>query len=172
MESALLWTFSVIYVCWLLLTLVRASGRSTFSWWQIPRQIWVLLPNWRLFAPKPGVADYYVYYRDQRGTEAPGAWQVAYGPEARKWFHGLWYPNKVQAKAVSDLVQQLAGVIMEMQQGEEEKVMKSAPYLQLFHFVLHLPRPQAQDQTQFSIVVHEPAHQYEATMLTSPFYAL
>lgn len=172
MESVLIWALVVIYGLWLLLTMVRGIGQGTLSKLRVPRVIWALIPNWNLFAPKPGVADYYVMYRDQRGADDPGPWQAAYRPETRKWSHGIWNPNKVQAKAVFDLVQQLARVVMEMEEGGEEKLLQSAPYQQLLHFVRHLPRPEAQDQTQFAIIVAEPANKYEATMLVSPYYAL
>ena len=46
------------------------------------------------------------------------------------------------------------------------------PILHLLHFVRHLPRTEAQDRTQFSIVVQEPANNYEATLIVSPYYAL
>ena len=59
-----------------------------------------------------------------------------------------------------------------MEQGGEEAVLQSAPYQHLLHFVRHLPRDEAQDQTQFSIVLREPANNYEATMLVSPLYPL
>lgn len=172
MESVLLWTFSIFFGLWLLLTVVRATGPGTLAKLQVPRVVWALLPNWNLFAPKPGVADYYVLYRDQVGSAEPGPWQFAYRPEVRKWSHGLWNPNKVQAKAVFDLVQQLARVVLEMKEGGEEELLQSAPYQHLLHFVRRLPRPEAQDQTQFSIVVAEPDHQYEATLLVSPYYTL
>ena len=139
---------------------------------KVPRPVWALLPNWNLFAPKPGVTDYHILYRDQQGAAEPGPWQVAQAPEARKWSHGFWNPNKVQAKAVFDLVQQLAVGVMEMKEGGEEELLQSAPYQHLLHFVRHLPRTEAQDRTQFSIVVREPAHDYEATFITSPYYSL
>lgn len=172
MESVLLWTCTVFFGLWLLLTVVRALGHQALAKLRVPRPLWALLPNWNLFAPKPSVADYYVLYRDQREGAEPGPWQVAHGPEARKWSHGLWYPDKVQAKAVFDLVQQLARAVMEMEEGGEEELLRSAPYLHLLHFVRHLPREEAQDQTQFSIVIREPAHQYEDTLLVSPYYLL
>ncbi len=59
-----------------------------------------------------------------------------------------------------------------MEKDGEEKVLQSAPYLHILHFVKHLPRPEAKDQTQFCIIVREPAYQYEATLLVSPFYSL
>lgn len=209
MELVLIWTLSIIYGLWLLLTLVRAAGYGALARLRVPRPVWSLLPNWNLFAPKPGVADYFVLYRDQWGSEEPGPWQAAYQPEARKSLHGLWNPNKVQAKAVFDLVQQLANGITEMEEGGEEKLLQSASYQHLLHFVRHLPRPEAkeemqepaktkvsqeaqeagragqtgqaqqaqqagqpQKQTQFCIVVREPAYQYEATLLVSPYYLL
>ncbi len=172
MEEALLWTFSVFFGFWLLLTLAGVGGRRSLAWFRVPRVLWAFIPNWNLFAPKPGIADYYVMYRDQSGEAEPGPWQRAYAPEARKWSHGIWNPNKVQAKAVFDLVQQLATVIMEMKEGGEDGLMQSAPYLHLLHFVRHLPREESHDRTQFAIIVAEPANQYEATMLVSPYYPL
>lgn len=172
MELILFWTFAAFYGLWLVLTLVRAAGYETLVRLRVPRSVWALLPNWSLFAPKPSVTDHYVFYRDRQASAEPGPWQLAYGPEPRKWYHGLWNPNKVQAKAVFDLNLQLANVVMTMQQGGEEAVMQSAPYQHLLYFVRMLPRTEAQDQTQFSIVLREPAHNYEATMLVSPFYPL
>ena len=172
METVLLWTFVVIFGLWLLLTLVRTLGYHALTQLKVPPFIWLFLPNWNLFAPKPGVADYYVMYRDQSGTADPGPWQSAYRPEPRKWSHGLWNPNKTQAKAVFDIVQQLAQVVLEMKEGGEDDLLQSAPYQHLLHFVRNLPREEAQDHTQFAVIVAEPANQYEATMLVSPYYAL
>ena len=172
METVLFWTFAVIFGLWLLLTLVRAAGHRALIGLRVPRALWALLPNWNLFSPKPGVADYYVMYRDQSGSAEPGPWQTAHAPEARKWSHGVWNPRKVQAKAVFDLVQQLARAITEMEEGGEEELLQSAPYLHLLHFVRHLPRTKAHEHTQFAIVVQEPAHQYEDTLLVSPYYPL
>lgn len=172
MESVLLWTLLLVYGLWLLLTVVRSLSPAPLTRLRVPRPLWALVPNWNLFAPKPSVADYYVYYRDQSGTLEPGPWQVAYQPDARKWFHGLWNPNKVQAKAVFDLVQQLANVVNQMEPGGEETVLKSAPYLHLLHFVRNLPRSEPRERIQFSIVVREPANQYEDTLLISPYYPL
>ena len=69
MESVLIWALVVIYGLWLLLTVVRGIGQGTLSKLRVPRVVWALIPNWNLFAPKPGVADYYVMYRDQRGAD-------------------------------------------------------------------------------------------------------
>ena len=172
MELVLICTLAVFYGLWLLLTLVRAAGHDALVRLRVPRQLWALLPNWSLFAPKPSLTDHYVFYRDQRGEAEPGPWVLAYGPEPRKWYHGFWNPNKVQAKAVFDLNHQLARVVNEIKEGGEEAVVQSAPYQHLMHFVRQLPRPEAQDQTQFCIVLREPAHNYEATLLASPMYPL
>lgn len=172
MESVLLWIFSIFFGLWLLLTLVRAGGYNALKKLRIPRVLWPLLPNWSLFAPKPGVTDYYVMFRDQSGTADPGPWQVAHGPETRKWSHGVWNPNKVQAKAVFDLVQQLAGIINQMKEGSEAELMRSAPYQHLLYFVRNLPRQESHEHTQFAIVVREPANQYEATLIVSPYYPI
>ena len=172
MESVLIWTFGIVFGLWLLLTIVASLHYHSLLRLRIPAPIRDLIPNWNLFAPKPGVADYYIMYRDQRGAEDPGPWLIAHGPEARQWFHGFWNPNKVQAKAVFDLVQQLAALIVKMKEGEEEALLQSAPFQHLLHFVRHLPRQEASERTQFAIVVQEPAHQYEATMLVSTFYEL
>ncbi|MCB9235982.1 MAG: hypothetical protein H6581_30320 [Bacteroidia bacterium] len=170
MESVWLWTLGIFFGLWLLLTVVRMAGYQALVKLRVPSPVWALLPNWNLFAPRPGVADYYVMCRDQAGAEEAGPWLMAYGPEPRKWFHGLWNPNKVEAKAVFDLVQQFAGLILQMKAGGEEELLQSAPYLHLLHFVRHLPRAGAKTQTQFSIIIREPANQYEGTLLVSPWY--
>lgn len=172
METLWLWTLVVVYGLWFLLTLVRAAGYTALVRFRVPRPLWALLPNWSLFAPHPGMTDYYLFYRDQSGSEEPGPWILAHGPEPRKWYHGLWNPNKIQAKAVFDLMQQLEQATASMPAGGEEQVMKSAPYQHLLFFVRHLPRTEPKDHTQFSIVVQQPARQYELTFMQSPFYPI
>ena len=172
MQVLLLWIFSAIFGLWLLLTVIRTLSPAFLIKAKFPRFLWPLLPNWNLFAPKPGVADYYVMYRDQQGSEAAGPWQLAFEPETRKWSHGLWNPDKTQAKAVFDQVQQLAGVISQMKPGGEQEVMQSAPYRYLLHFVRNFQGAERGAQTQFAIVVREPARQYEATLIVSPYYPL
>lgn len=170
MNDLWFWTLTLFYGTWLLLTLVRFAGPSALLRLRVPQALWGFLPNWSLFAPSPGVTDYWVMVRDRVGEAEPGPWVVAHCPEPRVWPHALWYPDKVQAKAVFDLVHQLADAIRTL--GDPSLLERSAPYLQLLHFVRHLPRSGEADQRQFAIVLREPAHGYEATLLVSPYVSL
>jgi hypothetical protein len=89
-------------IAWVALT-VSIQMPSPLARWVI-RQIGpVLVPRWRLFAPKPGVNDVKVCFRHGIGER----WRDLHLPIQRRTFSFLWNPGRRQLKVLLDLTEEL-----------------------------------------------------------------
>src|SRR5262245_22237756 len=91
-----------------------------------------LLPLWNFFAPRPGVADYYLLYRDKAEDGRLGPWQLVVPTDRRRWTSFLWNPDKLKRKVLSDVVQAFAGY----EKAGNPAVLLSLPYLTCLKMVL------------------------------------
>ncbi|WP_127841866.1 hypothetical protein [Actinomyces wuliandei] len=68
-------------------------------------------PQWKFFAPNPGVENYYVFYRFRSKEDAEsagaGAWRVFPMTRQSKWYSFLWNSGSRRGKALFDVVQQV-----------------------------------------------------------------
>ena len=91
-----------------------------------------LLPLWNFFAPRPGVTDYYLVYRDKDDAGHLGPWRLVVPAERRRWTSFHWKPHKLGRKVLSDVVQAHAGY----QHAADPSVMLSVPYLTCLRMAL------------------------------------
>jgi hypothetical protein len=94
-----------VFLVWLVLT---ALGQLPCSWARAVRTAdrWTLLPRWNFFAPNPGSDDFILacrYYVPDGVTD----WRLLCCPSARSFMDAIWHPQKVETKALSDVVEAL-----------------------------------------------------------------
>ena len=66
------------------------------------------IPQWRFFAPNPGVEDIYLMYRTRQGEQASwGPWQDLSLQSKSSTVAVIWNPGTRKAKALFDATQQL-----------------------------------------------------------------
>ncbi|MGY5123171.1 hypothetical protein [Streptomyces nigrescens] len=70
-----------------------------------------LIPNWRFFAPEPGVHDYAFIYRTTDTDGSRSRWQGVDLITGRKMQQLVWFPARRPEKAVFDLATELLHVI-------------------------------------------------------------
>ncbi|WP_338784407.1 hypothetical protein [Streptomyces sp. DG1A-41] len=70
-----------------------------------------LIPNWRFFAPEPGVHDYAFIYRTTDVDGVRSRWQGVDLITGRKMRQLVWFPTRRPEKAVFDLATELLHVI-------------------------------------------------------------
>lgn len=112
------------------------------------------LPQWRFFAPNPGIEDTLVFYRARRhSTAAWGAWQEVRVPPTLPW-HGLvWNPGSRAAKVIFDAGQQM---VLQVQYGLP---FEMAPCSEAYRLVRDLVAERARGEGevfQFMVALRRP----------------
>ena len=136
--------------------------------------MFALIPTWTFFAPRPGVHDLHLLYRDR--TAAGTEYTVSYIPTiaARRWFHALWNPYKYHNKIVSDcsssLLEQLH--LLKKNSREPRIILLSTPYLMLLNIVMRMPSSRGAVARQFIIAqnTQHPSRRERDILFISEFH--
>jgi hypothetical protein len=117
-----------------------------------------LIPRWAFFAPRPGMDDSHLLYRDRLEPGTYGEWSCLTAPESRRWFHAVWNPNKFHTKVIDDLMSSLVTQKRHLAEKDfdDRALMLTVPYITLLHFVLREPRPETAMARQFVVVHNRP----------------
>jgi hypothetical protein len=117
--------------------------------------LFMLLPEWRFFAPKPGRGDHFLLYRDSPNGVTWGAWTEIPLNAPRRWHHFIWNPHRRAKKALLDFIAALAARVAATGPAGIEITL---PYLALLKFVMTSPpRTGRPSLTQFLILNHDGA---------------
>lgn len=66
-----------------------------------------LLPNWRFFAPTPGMHDYHLLYRTLGQDGATSRWKEIDTATERRIRQIVWFPTRRQGKALIDICSEI-----------------------------------------------------------------
>lgn len=158
-----------VLLLWLVCSVILQFGPGWFSF--IERyDLFMLLPRWTFFAPRPGMSDYHLLYRDQLPDGSLSDWVEIPITEERKPFSFLWNPEKKSKKILSDVVVSL------LQSGTRESaaLMLSLPYLILLNVVVHHDQKRVGIKRRF-VLVEKSRHNGNSTVhvvLISAFHPL
>ncbi|MFG1945693.1 hypothetical protein [Nonomuraea sp. NPDC048826] len=112
----------------------------------------MLLPDWRFFAPNPGMWDNHLLYRDELDDGTVTPWKEVLSTSDRFWLHILWYPDRRDEKALFDLVGQIARTVVDPEFTRPRDIQVTTPYLLLLNYVIHRqPHHRHAKNTQFFI---------------------
>jgi hypothetical protein len=107
-----------------------------------------MLPTWTFFAPRPGVHDYHLMYRDKYADGTLSFWKEIEFIDHRP-LRIFWNPNKRMQKSLTDST----GSLMRMHASNRKKGLYYAiPYLAVLNFVSGIDRTRLSISTQFCIV--------------------
>lgn len=173
--------YYVTFAAWLLLTVLwqfdQLRERS-----RLLRRVNALhiLPIWTFFAPRPGMSDTHILYRDKIPGEAPTEWREVTLVEERRPIHWLWNPIKRLDKVAVDA---LSDIKMTKNKGDEagideetlqQHVKLSKGYLILMNIVFSNPRITERSCARQFAVLEANLSTGERTMspiFVSPFHA-
>ncbi|NUR92449.1 MAG: hypothetical protein HOY71_50970 [Nonomuraea sp.] len=96
-----------------------------------------LLPEWRFFAPHPGVHDNNVLYRDELPDGELTPWKEITTAVPRKILHIFWFPEHRADKVIFDLAGEVSNTILDGKLESPEDIQLSLPYLFLLNHVTH-----------------------------------
>ena len=136
-----------VLMLWLVCSVVVQFSPTWFQFIE-RHDLFMLLPRWTFFAPRPGMSDYHLLYRDQLEAGRLSDWTEIPITEERKTYSFLWNPEKKSKKILSDVVASL------LQLGTTDGIllMYSLPYLILLNVVVHHDQKRASLKRQFVVV--------------------
>ncbi|MFQ6395145.1 hypothetical protein ACLMAJ_16975 [Nocardia sp. KC 131] len=112
-----------------------------------------LIPAWTFFAPRPGVHDIHLLYRDRSadGT-VTGVMYIPTIP-GRRWFHFIWNPRKYENKILADCIASLFEQLHALKKSDRDlrAILLSSSYLTLLNIVMHMPPSSGAEARQFVI---------------------
>jgi hypothetical protein len=123
--------------------------------WLRSQDVLRLVPEWRFFAPIPGMGDFHLLYRDTYTGSTTDWTEIKIGDD-RRWWNFLWHPRRREEKALTDAIRVMQPYLT------PERIATaplSVPYLTLLTYVSGLPRTLRPRQTQFLVMYSEAAIQ-------------
>jgi hypothetical protein len=108
-----------------------------------------LIPHWNFFAPRPGMWDYHLVYRDRLADGTITRWTEVDIVDPRRPWHAVWNPRRRQKKSFHDLVTQLMRNSLEL---PPDDLVLTVSYLVLLTWVSSFPRSDGATATQFAVV--------------------
>ncbi|MBF0688246.1 MAG: hypothetical protein IR158_10865 [Cellulomonas sp.] len=112
----------------------------------------IVLPEWRFFAPNPGVHDTHLLYRDQLedGTLTP--WRECFPAEQRRLVQIFWHPDRRAEKVVMDAIGEIIRTLDSGILEKKEDLQVTITYLVLLNYATHgCEHPPGARRTQFLI---------------------
>lgn len=100
-------------------------------------RVHAVVPDWRFFAPDPGVYDHHVLTRGVRADGTATPWREITHVEPRRLLHAVWHPRQRAEKATFDVCAELLRFLDRQRAShvpaEETRraVQLSLPYLTL-----------------------------------------
>lgn len=114
------------------------------------------LPQWRFFAPNPGVDDTHLLFRSRAADDQWGAWDEFPLTNQAKWLSLFWNPGTRAPKALFDCAQQIR--LMGGQGTSWAATRRSSAYASMEHAIRVEIRRRSHrgDLAQFMIVATRP----------------
>ncbi|QWF82484.1 hypothetical protein [Amycolatopsis sp. CA-230715] len=94
------------------------------------------IPDWRFFAPRPGMHDYHLLVRDELPDGSVTDWREVLPVEQRAPRHFFWYANRRAEKVVADSVVGIVGFTKE-EGRKKEDIQLSVSYLTILNYMTY-----------------------------------
>lgn len=166
---------------WLLLTILWQFDycRERF---RLLRKINALhiLPIWTFFAPRPGMSDTHILFRDKLPDGHATRWEEVALVEPRRPFHSVWNPlkrlDKVAVDAISDVktVKNRGDSRDVAPETLQQHVKLSKGYLVLMNIAFSYPKLDPAAQARQFVVVesnHDAGQRHITPLFFSPFHS-
>lgn len=133
-------TISTLYIAWFAISVAAQVSDRVSA--EFPRMsMFALVPHWTFFAPRPGVHDVHLLYRDRSATGENGTVSCVPTIRRRRLFHAIWNPRKYNNKIVSDCSDSLFDELLYLEKHSRDPrtVLLSTPYLMLLNIAMSMP---------------------------------
>lgn len=135
-----------LFGVWLVLTALNQYKRGVLIRPIKRRDVFSLVPTWTFFAPRPGVTDYNILYRDRCAEGTVSAWYEV-NPVRDTPLKVFWNPGKRVRKGVNDMCNSL----LRNPVRRQKRVIIELPYITLLNHAGTEPRTPVSESRQFMI---------------------
>lgn len=149
------WTFGLWFAASVAGQKLWRPARTRSRW----DRFHLVIPDWRFFAPDPGVYDHHLLVRGLNDAGEAGPWREITGIEDRQPLHAFWNPGQRGDKAVFDVCAELFRFV-ERHRGDHipadelaNRVQLSVAYLTLLNYVAGRIEEPGSTEVQFMIAV-------------------
>jgi len=160
---------------WLAVTVVCQEPTRKFKKLRNWDSTGAFIPDWRFFAPRPGMHDHHLLVRNELPDGSYTPWQETVEVEPRRWQHFFWYPARRAEKVILDAVVNLTALQPDLKDSKED-VQVSVPYLTLLNYVTHqVPHHPDGKRVQFMLVAsagYDDAEEEPTVLFLSGTHAL
>jgi hypothetical protein len=148
--------FIGVFVIWGLATLVRHLDQgylpARVNYWLNSSLLGFMIPRWNFFAPKPGIWDFHLLYRDRAASGITGHWHEMPIRSPRSLRTVLWNPSRFASKALIDISLDITGNAAGLDERPQLLTI-SMPYLALLTCVSTAPGRYSAASTQFLVLM-------------------
>jgi len=135
----------------------------------------ILCPDYRFFAPHPGVYDYHLLVRTRGPDGVNSAWREAPIHASRRWFNFVWNPYRRERKASFDLALEFGQRHLDEVAGlEPPPAEETFAYLHMLQYVARDVAGRGVNAFQFLVLVIDPsvaeADRRSQVLYLSPFH--
>ncbi|WP_039737341.1 hypothetical protein [Saccharomonospora halophila] len=119
-------------------------------------RLYLLIPDWRFFAPNPGIHDHHLLLRDRLTDDSLTEFREVSRVRERTLLQALWHPHRRAEKTIFDSVAELlryVGQHGEGRRGPDPSLQLSVPYLTLLAYVTAREHHPDAVRTQFLIAI-------------------
>jgi hypothetical protein len=138
----------VVFGAWLVLSALNQYEHGRLVSRVKRRDLFSLIPVWTFFAPRPGITDFNVLYRDRSPEGAYSPWRELEPLDAYA-LRGVWNPRKRMRKGITDVCNAMMRI-----SGRRigSRMYVQLPYLMLLNSVCAAPCSVPGSERQFAIV--------------------
>lgn len=141
-----------VFGTWFLATLVSQEPNRKHPGLRTLDPTGLFIADWRFFAPRPGMNDNHVLFRDELEDGTYTDWKEIAPTRTRRLSHVIFYPTRRSEKAVTDAVSSLLMVAASDSLRQKEDIQLSIAYLALLNYVTsQAPHAKNAVKTQFAV---------------------
>lgn len=122
---------------WFAGTALKNEPTRKWRWSERIDPVALVLPDWRFFAPNPGVHDNHILFRDELPDGEVTDWQEVTVVRQRKLSHIVWYPDRREEKIFFDAINEIAKTVHDERMKDPGDVQITCAYLFLLNYLTH-----------------------------------
>lgn len=155
---------------WFLVSILHQFHRGALTRHLSKYDVLALIPTWTFFAPRPGITDTHLFYRDRSFDGSLGPWREAFLPR-RAASQAFWHPEKRLRKSIHDWATAL--VRSAAKHNGDRRILLDTAYVALLTTVCTCPNAEDTEMRQFLLANVTPLESPDARILfVSEFHKL
>lgn len=142
---------------WFLATVLSQDPTRKHPGFRAVDPLGLVIADWRFFAPKPGMEDNHLLYRDELADGTLTPWREVAQDRTRRPLQMLFYPTRRGDKAITDAVGMMLLVARTRTADDNlDAIQLTIPYIALLNFITNQqPHETSAVKTEFVLATSQ-----------------